>query len=452
MINKKNTTPERGARGPGRYKITPPVPTTKRMNMDAPESDLYTTSAILAPGSDSLSVVPVGIEGVGRNKLYATLVVNDVRATGNDVRNPVMILPVEVPQGTLAGGVAPGTRFTVTAPSYTVFKGAVSEMLTGGRTNLDRIVAIPMTEDPVMTNEALPTPVKVRDALGSLMDNPSATCQAFKTDMQELMQRMYGAGMGTIADRNDIRIFQGSKSGRSPGFLVHQPDGKLYMFDSTGKGYITIDGGRTSVKGAAFDLGSAQEERNHKQQGFPIVMNPVLDTVPNGTIITPQPFVLPNFTRIAALVLTICDMVDLVKTCVVAVNVILGLKDESAVLTEASKSSFGDMGENRYWDRDDSLASLRYEDADVGFEGEEEDPVEVMDRIINNERATITNLENERAVLHKQLTQIQQSSIFGIKKPSQEEINIKTKISEKDRLITEAQSRLSAYLEEYGGE
>lgn len=436
--------------------LTPP-PGSRRAPLDAPEGDQFVTVGQLTNASNALKVVtPSGAAGFVQPKLVASLVVDDYHASANDQRHPLMEIIVEVPRGTASGGFAPGTRFTVTSPNYQTFKNAVNEYGTGVRTNLNRLIARPETSDPVLNNDALPTPVKMRDSLGSLLENPSPMCRRYASDMKTFITNYLTQDGVPIADRNDLSIFQGPKSGRSPGFLVHQPTGQLYMFDSTGKGYVTIDRGTTTIKGSAFNTGPLDHEKTHSVIGMPVVANKVLEMVPNGTIVTPQPAVLPNFTKIAALILTICDMIDLMSTCVLAVRTIMNMEDESTVMEEANRSSFEDSwqtpADRREWGEGEHLGSLSYQDPDLTEMVEEEDPNESLEEKVKAEEAVLSGLQARRDSIQRDLTEMELRRIGPVTSVSKEEQYLRDQLSFTNGEIAQSQTRLNSYLEEYMGE
>lgn len=302
---------------------------------DPTMSGEYRTVAQLAPGDNSVAVeTPSGLMGTLNPGIYATVVVVDDRAGANETRMPVLKVRVSVPWGSQTTGFPAWQRFSLTAPSYQVFKDAVNEYANGSpRAAQEQLSLLPQGREPVTANRAIPTPVRVRDGLGSLASSPSPMCRRFNMDLEEMNRNL-----GLLHNRDDIQVIQGSQPGASAGVLVHQQDGNVYMFDSTGQQHIALGNEGMRAQTYSYDTGQAVHRRSNVT-GIPMRTNPVLDYVPNGTIVTPQPALIPDFTRLASTILTVCDMVDLVKTCKAAVDVWRGKKTPQEVLAMASRES-----------------------------------------------------------------------------------------------------------------
>jgi hypothetical protein len=212
---------------------------------------------------------------------------------------------IKVAAGTALTGIPPDAEFTLTATNYRTFK----------MNRAEGMMLVPIEKKPTIQNQAIPQPAKVKDTLGSFGNAPSAMCKTLKDNEQMAKKRL-----GLIHDRTDVKLMQGDNDGRSPGVLVQQEDGKIYMFDGSGKQYIAMDGQRFQVQASGIDTGQALEERT--LMGFPAMKNPVNDFVPQGTIVAPQPRLLPHILKLTNTLLTITDMVDLVEACSEAVKVL----------------------------------------------------------------------------------------------------------------------------------
>jgi hypothetical protein len=219
----------------------------------------------------------------------------------------------------MVSGLKPNQSMSIEAPSYKIFRMKL----------VDTMVAIPGAEDPVVQNQSIPSPVKIKDNVESFSNNLSSTCKKFNEN-EEMAKRH----MGLTYERDDISIFQGKQSGRSPGVLVHQQDGKLYLFDSTSKQYMTFTPEGMQFKGSSVDIGTADEERKtFAYMGLDQKENKVNDVVPQGTILTPQPKTVPNIAKVLNTILSITDMIDLVSVCASAVKEF----DDTGNATKATK-------------------------------------------------------------------------------------------------------------------
>jgi len=230
--------------------------------------------------------------------------------------------------GTIITGLEDGQRFRVKILDY-------NDLRQRKTINME---AEPTGSDPVLQNRALPTPVKYKNNFDAIATKPTTMCRKFKQEEEEFKKKM-----GILIDRNDVSILQGKANGRSPGVLVHQEDGKVYMFDNTGKQYIAIDGQKVKINAIEVDTGQAK--KGCQVAGFPVDMeeNPMLNYTPQGTILTPNPKVIPAVTKMMNTINTITDLIDLVKTCGDAIKKI---RQEPAPIVraqaqqQASESSF----------------------------------------------------------------------------------------------------------------
>ena len=243
--------------------------------------------------------------------------------TGNIIRLDNIKVNVSMSQN--MAGLKTDQELVLKCTSYSDFKKSKTETMT----------VEPGPEKPIVQNKAIPQPVKVKDSLNSFATNPSALCKKFEKN-QDLAHRH----LGLTHDRDDITVFQGKENGKSPGVLVHQQDGSMYMFDSSGKQYMAMDGQRIKMNATGVDFGSADIERTTMQYGgLPQKENPVNDFVPQGTILTPQPKTIPHVAMITNTLLTIYDMIDLVKTCTKAVKLIRDGKSGEEALSDIQKDN-----------------------------------------------------------------------------------------------------------------
>jgi len=230
--------------------------------------------------------------------------------------------------GTIIGGLAEGQRFRIQIPSY--------EDLRSKR--IDDMEAEAVGDSPVLQNKALPTPIKYKNSFDAIAAKPSMVCKAFK-DAEEKAK----AAMGLVVDRTDLSILQGPANGRSPGIAVHQQDGKVYMFDNTGKQYASMDGQAFKINAVEVDMGQAK--RGVKAAGFPIDMeeNPMKNYMPQGPIVSPHPNIVPAITKMMNTINYVMDIVDFVQTCGQAVQQIQQdppAKVKADAAAKANESSF----------------------------------------------------------------------------------------------------------------
>jgi len=147
----------------------------------------------------------------------------------------------------------------------------------------------------------------------------------------------------TLHDRDDLTILQGSNDGRSPGVLVQQSDGKVYMFDVTGKQYIALDSDQTKIQSGLVEFGGADMGKTAAMLPVPMKENKVLDMVPNGTILNPQPKIIINYAKAMNTILTVVDLINLGVACSKAVKTIYGSsktkRQDLADIVEESKRS-----------------------------------------------------------------------------------------------------------------
>lgn len=230
--------------------------------------------------------------------------------------------------GTLVGGISEGRRVSIKCPSYAAFKNR--------RTGV--MEAYPSADRPVVQNQALPTPVRHRDCIDSFTNSPSPVCRQFRA-MEEQARRH----MGMVFDRDDLSILQGSANGRSPGVLVHQSNGQVMMFDNSGQQHISMDGERVSMVASEIEMGQARIGKNAPGYPIPMEENRLNHYVPQGTILQPQPSIIPNITRALATINMFMDFIDLYKCCKQAVDVMQGdpsPQEKQELLNQAGESTF----------------------------------------------------------------------------------------------------------------
>ena len=276
-----------------------------------------------------------GQEGTGSlsNFLFGTDPRMDVIAKDSKTGDLIRLdnIKVEVTAGTTLNGVPPDSDFVLTVQNYEMFKKRKTEYMT----------LTPIPKKPAIQNQSIPQPAKVKDTLGAFGTTPSTVCKAFNANEQMAKKRL-----GLIHDRNDAVILQGPNDGRSPGVMIQQEDGKIYMFDGSAKQYFAMNGQNVTIKASELDTSNVTEGRQF--MGFPAKKNPINDFVPQGTILTPQPKLLPNIAKLMNTILTITDIVDLIDACSEAVHVIRNpaptreeqIQREDSITNNAKKSSW----------------------------------------------------------------------------------------------------------------
>ena len=288
---------------------------TKTLNNStntAPPQGQYITSAVMYNKSSD-GKTDTNEEGIlgnfmaGIENVYVTVLARDTY-TGEDLIIDNVRVKTDSPM--LVKGLSPNERFTLTAVSYEDFK----------RKNVSAMSLTAVGRNPVLQNEAIPEPVKMKNAVDSFSMSPQKECKKFN-EKYENVKKM----LGMVHSRDDLVILQGNANGRSPGVIVHQGDGTLIMFDNTGKQYTMMHPSTGFVVNSAnIDIGQANENKDHL--GVPMQFNKVNNTVPQGTILTPQPWLIPNIAKFLALSIMIVDIVDLTITCGDAVYTILNDK------------------------------------------------------------------------------------------------------------------------------
>jgi hypothetical protein len=247
--------------------------------------DAVTTTAILVDESS----ISVDIGGASIEDVFSSQVIEgDIRLNlvAKDPRTgePVTLngVRVQIPEGGNLEGFRKGQQFVIHCSSYKEFLSR----------NIDAMAAVPSPKKPPVQNQSIPTPIKKPDPMAGFGDSGSYACERYKASEKEAKSYM-----GFVADRSDLTIMQGPSSGRSPGIAIQQSDGKLYIFDGTGEQHIGLGNNGVTIKSNMVRFGSADIGRTTPMLPVPMMENKVLDIVPNGTILSPQPKLLIIFSR-----------------------------------------------------------------------------------------------------------------------------------------------------------
>lgn len=248
--------------------------------------------------------------------LVITVVARDPY-TGQSVR--IDNVKVESGIGTLVTGIPADGIFELSCPSYENFRKRIS---TG-------ISAKPISKAVTVQNQAMPDPVKIRDSVDHFSNSPGTVCRQFKDNAEKAAKHL-----GLIHERDDINTLQGNQNGRSPGVVVSQNTGTINFFSHDGKQHMGFEPNQgLKIKAASVDMGGAAQEVNTLQYGgLPQMNNPMTPMVPQGTIVMPQPFTVPNMQRILNFIATTVDMIDLIRACSEAVTAIKN-KDSASLNT-----------------------------------------------------------------------------------------------------------------------
>lgn len=234
-------------------------------------------------------------------------------------------------------GISDDQQFDVYIPSY---ENYLANLTTG-------VFAVPNAESHVVQNESIPLPVKSKDYIGSMSNMVFNVCR----DMNHAREQS-DKHAGILTKRDDIVVLQGKKNGKSPGVLVHQQDGSLYMFDATSKQYIAIDTENTKVRTNSLDIGTAKMERSTlAYAGLPQYENDMNDVMPQGTIVTPLPKTLPHIMRVLNTASNIASLMDFVDNCKTAVDELLKLKSSDiSQVREDRKKEIRDRAIAQAWE------------------------------------------------------------------------------------------------------
>ena len=122
--------------------------------------------------------------------------------------------------------------------------------------------------------------------------------------------------------------------------VVHQANGALIQYDTTGKQYMQIDPSVGILHNAPqVDVGSADKTHTDPANSAPMKYNKVNETVPQGTIIIPEPMSLPNLLKVYNMVQSVADICELVYACGKAMNAFMTGNDRR--MTEVGSENYG---------------------------------------------------------------------------------------------------------------
>lgn len=273
-----------------------------------PTGPLLLKGVIVDPSP--LKTPPFRAEGTGEASgitdfnVRATVLVRDP-VTGESVRLDDILC--KQPGSGIPAPIVSNTPCNLRVPSY----DELSRRIT---TNME---AYPAETPPVVQNQAIP--VKVKSTMDSYASRPSWMCQRMAQWERDAKKQL-----GLISDRDDITMLQGRKNGRSPGVLIHQDNGEIWVFDNSGKQYVVMDGTQVGIQASSFDTGNAKREHSSIAiGGLPAEDNPVADVLPQGPVVSPHPKTIPSITKIMNTITPILDMITLVEVCVEAVNTVM---------------------------------------------------------------------------------------------------------------------------------
>lgn len=284
-----------------------------------------TTGVIVDERSVNVELSGASLADVMRSQTITGYVTVDLVALDPRSGAPTTLngVRVEVGSATTLSGFRKGQRFTVYAASYEDFRTR----------NVANITAVPAPEVPTVQNQSIPTPVKFPDPMGKFGGKPAASCERYEKTEQEAKSYM-----GFVADRSDLTIVQGKDNGRSPGLLIQQADGRLYLFDVSGQQHLTMGDHSVKLQTPLFHTGNADLGRTTFMFPVPMMENKVLDVVPNGTLLTPQPKLIINFLEALNLITSVMDLVRLGKVCYDAVRVLKGYKKDSTLQEQVARA------------------------------------------------------------------------------------------------------------------
>jgi len=251
-------------------------------------------------------ILDSGMDAVDPNKIVTTVLTKDPY-TGESVRLNNVVLKQSA--SAAPDTIAEDQPVTITAASYDAYR----------RKNIAAMSAsVAPTAVPAL-NTALPDQVKVKSKIDAFSSRPSTMCKAFQDKVDDLNERM-----GMVYKRTDLTIIKGKDSGASPTMIIHQGNGDILMSDGNGKQTITLNGQNGIMMNAGqVNTGSAMKSKNSiAYGGMSGYDNPVSEVLPQGTIFTPHPKLLPNITLILNTIIPIMDMIDLGKACMEAYKLI----------------------------------------------------------------------------------------------------------------------------------
>lgn len=296
------------------------------------------------PPSGTFTTVAVLVEDIngGRSKYTGNMTQGNF-LTGGDLvisvvaKDPYSGQPVRLDNvkvesniGTLVTGIPTDGIFELNCQSYEQF---CKRIVSG-------ISARPIAKAATVQNQSLPDQVKIKDSVDNMSNNGS-TCRQYDINAATAAKHL-----GLLHERDDLRILQGPENGRSPGVVVAQGAGEVSMFSVDGKQNVSFSQGTgLNMRVASIEVGGAIHEINTMQYGgISQIENPMMAMVPQGTILTPQPWSIPNVQKIVNFIATVTDMVDLINACSTAVSAVMKSEpiDRQKAIEEANKSSFED--------------------------------------------------------------------------------------------------------------
>ena len=292
-----------------------------------PDSGKYVTSAVLSSKTNYDGATEFDDQVISRAQQGDYELKADVVAKDTYTGELVHLDGVRIKTGdaSITRGISQGQVFELTAPSYEAFL----------KRKIDQFELTKVSEKPVIQNPALPQPAVIRNTLGSFAESNSPTCKKMNQKYEALKRKM-----GLIHDRDDIVIYGGTSNGRAPGVVVHQANGALIQYDTTGKQYTQIDPS-TGIQHNApqVDIGGADKAHNDMITGVPMKYNKVNEFVPQGTILTPQPMSIPNLMKVYNMVQSVADLCELTYVCGKAMNAFMTGDDER--MSEVGGGNYG---------------------------------------------------------------------------------------------------------------
>lgn len=320
-------------------------PNSPSGEMYGPPQGSFTTSAVQVDDSKGNRTQHTGSLDEGNitgGNLTVSVVARDPY-TGQTAR--LDSVTIKTGLGTLVTGVPKDGIFDLSCPSYDAFK----------RRDVLGMTATPRASNKVVQNQALPVAVKVKDTMNNFTDSAGAMCKKFDEVVQAGQKNL-----GLVHERDDIQVLQGQNNGRSPGVVVNQGQGSVHMFGNDGKQNVNIHpGGGIEMKTSSVNQGTAlQENISPQYAGMPQMNNPVNSVVPQGTILTPQPQTVPQVLKILNMVATIVDMIELVKACKEAVDIIKNSdgQEEEEQLDELRREAEGPSSFEKVFMNDEQKA------------------------------------------------------------------------------------------------
>jgi len=275
-----------------------------------PDTAVTTTAVLVDESSISVDIGNATLEDVFKSKVIEGDIRINLVAKDPRTGEPVTLsgVRVQIPEGSNLEGFRKGQQFVLHCSSYKEFLSR----------NVGAMIAVPSPKKPPVQNQSIPTPIKKPDPMVGFGNSGSPVCAKYKAAEKEAKSYM-----GFVADRSDLTVMQGPSNGRSPGIAIQQSDGKLYIFDGTGEQYIGVSNNGITMKANIVRFGGADIGRSTPMFPVPMMENKVLDIVPNGTILSPQPKLLINILEAVNLITSVMDLVRVGVLCKRAASLIL---------------------------------------------------------------------------------------------------------------------------------